>query len=210
MHQSAMKRMEWFVENYIPQDQHVEILDVGSYDINGSYRSLFQNYDCNYIGLDLEEGPNVDFVPRDPYSWPELPDDSFDFIISGNAFEHIEWPWITMSQIKMKLKPGGIACILTPFCLSEHRYPTDCYRYYPDGMKALAKYAGLDVIQCTTGGLPFGLEEVSAREWLSAENYDDTMLVAIKGTDPLADYPKFVREFRSNTIHGEGFGLLTL
>ena len=54
-----------------------------------------------------------------------------------------------MSQIYRKLKADGIICILAPFNLSEHRYPVDCYRYYPDGLKALATWAGFTVIDAT-------------------------------------------------------------
>jgi hypothetical protein len=36
------------------------VLDVGSLDINGNNRYLFDN--CEYTGLDIGEGPNVDIV----------------------------------------------------------------------------------------------------------------------------------------------------
>lgn len=205
MHRSAMKRMEWFITNYIPKDKHTRILDVGSYNVNGCYKQLLGACDCEYIGLDLSPGPNVDVVPDKPYYWDEdgLEDESFDFVISGNAFEHIEFPWLTMQQIYDKLKPGGIACILAPFNLSEHRYPTDCYRYYPDGMVALAKYANLDVINCTTGGVPDGID---INTWIPSENYDDTMLIAGKGLSEaeISRMPKLTHEVRSTRIYKGG------
>lgn len=199
MHASAMKRMEWFIENYVPKNKRVKILDVGSYNVNGCYKSLLKDYDCEYVGLDLAPGPNVDFVPKDPYNWSELEDDSFDFVISGNAFEHIECPWLTMQEIAKKLKPCGIVCILTPFNLSEHRYPKDCYRYYPDGMTALAKYAQLRTIHCSTGGYPEG---VNLNDWIPNENYDDTLLIAEK-IQPAIDvsmFPQLECQSRSHTI----------
>ena len=48
MHNSAMLRMEWFVKNYVPQDKKVRVLDVGSYDVNGSYKELFVICYWNY------------------------------------------------------------------------------------------------------------------------------------------------------------------
>lgn len=201
MHQSAIKRMEWFIENYIPQDKHVKVLDVGSYNVNGCYTSLLSNYDVEYVGLDIESGPNVDVVVADPYDWKELEDSSFDFVISGNAFEHIQYPWLTMEQIYKKLKPEGFTCILAPFCLGEHRYPTDCYRYYPDGMKALAEWAGLNIIQATTGGLPEEIDELHLNLWIPSENYDDTVLIAGKLLESVKGYPKFASEFRGHMIY---------
>ncbi|MDO9191143.1 MAG: methyltransferase type 11, partial [Sulfurimicrobium sp.] len=32
----------------------------------------------------------------------------------------------------------------------EHRYPVDCWRYYPDGYAALAKYGGLELLEVNT------------------------------------------------------------
>lgn len=205
MHQSAMKRMEWFIQNYVPKDKPIRVLDVGSYNVNGCYRSLFNRYQCEYIGLDLSPGPNVDVVPVNPYYWDEdeLEDRSFDFIISGSAFEHIEYPWLTMKQIQCKLKPNGIACILAPFNLSEHRYPTDCFRYYPDGMIALAKWASLQVIDCTTGGVPEG---VDVKQWIPSENYDDTMLIAINSRKDQSEvnWPRLTHQVRSDCIFKAG------
>ena len=65
MHKSAMLRLKWFVDNYIPKDKEVTVLDIGSYDINGSYRKLFAQTKVKYIGLDIEKGPNVDLVVKD-------------------------------------------------------------------------------------------------------------------------------------------------
>lgn len=196
-----MKRMEWFIQNYIPKDKEVKVLDIGSYDVNGCYKNLFNGYKCQYVGLDVSQGPNVDIVPKDPYCWSELDSESFDFVISGNAFEHIEYPWKTMEQIYDKLKPEGIACILAPFNLSEHKYPTDCYRYYPDGMIALAKWAGFKVIDCTTGGVPAGL---NVNQWITSENYDDTMLIAFKSDKDFKaiNWPKLTNQVRSKQIFG--------
>lgn len=100
MHPSAMVRMNWFVENYVPAEKNVSILDVGSYNVNGCYRDLFKaRENVKYVGLDITEGPNVDVVAKEPYDWSNVEDESFDFIISGNAFEHIEYPWLTIRLI---------------------------------------------------------------------------------------------------------------
>ena len=46
----------------------MEVLDIGSQDINGNNRFLFFNY--NYTGVDIGEGNNVDVIAKghDPRS----------------------------------------------------------------------------------------------------------------------------------------------
>jgi len=48
-------------------------------NINGSYRSIFQNEKIKYVGVDLESGNGVDVVLADPYHYP-FPSDSIDII----------------------------------------------------------------------------------------------------------------------------------
>ncbi|MFN3480499.1 MAG: glycosyltransferase, partial [Thermodesulfovibrionales bacterium] len=155
----------------------VRILDVGSYGVNGTYREIFSDKErFDYTGLDLTPGPNVDYVPSDPYEWEDLPDESFDVIISGQAFEHIEYPWLTIREMKKKLKVGGIICIIAPSRGPEHRYPVDCWRYYPDGFKALAKWAGLEVIDCKTTWGKSGFSDGS-------DQWGDTLCMLRKGNN---------------------------
>ena len=87
MHKSSMLRMKWFVDNYALKinNEKIKILDVGSYDINGSYKQLFVNENFEYIGIDMEEGPNVDIALKNPYDWSEIETDSFDIVISSTS-----------------------------------------------------------------------------------------------------------------------------
>lgn len=110
MHKSSMLRMEWFVKHYVTEGK--KVLDVGSYGVNGTYRELFEGMDVKYIGADIEKGPNVDVVLEQPYCWDCFEDEEFDYIISGQAFEHIEYPWLTMQEIYKKLRGGVLLALL--------------------------------------------------------------------------------------------------
>ncbi len=153
MHQSSyniITRFRDLVDKHF-QNEKIRVLDVGSYGVNGTYKEIFaetKKYD--YVGLDVNPGPNVDYIPADPYAWPELPDESFDVIISGQAFEHIEFPWLVIDEMRRTLKRNGLICIVAPSRGPEHKYPVDCWRYYPDGFRALAKWAGLEVLESKT------------------------------------------------------------
>jgi SAM-dependent methyltransferase len=141
-----------FVNKYLKQkvNDPLVILDLGSQDINGTYKPLFSSTIWKYVGIDMTEGKNVDLVISSPYSWENICSDYADVLISGQTFEHIEYIWLTMKEIYRVLKPGGLCCIIAPSNGIEHRYPTDCWRIYPDGFRALAKYAGLETIEIFT------------------------------------------------------------
>ncbi len=40
------------------------------------------------------------------------------------------------------LRPDGLIFLIAPSAGPIHRYPVDCYRFYPDAFSALAKHAG--------------------------------------------------------------------
>lgn len=175
MHTSSLLRMKWFVNTHLNTKQHTKILDVGSYNVNGSYKSLFESERFSYFGLDMESGPNVDIVPKSPYKWQEMEDDSFDLVISGQALEHIEFFWVTVSEMVRVLKKDGLLCIIAPNGFNEHRYPVDCWRFFSDGMVALARYTSIDILHTHTNCAPSEKD----KEWFS-DDCADSMLIARK------------------------------
>jgi SAM-dependent methyltransferase len=152
MHRSSYEKMQAFRDAYFndmtegPRD----ILDVGSASVFGEddgYRPLFREPAWRYVGLDTAPGHNVDMVVASAYDWRDIVDESYDVVISGQAFEHIAWPWLTMMEIARVLRPGGLAAITAPSAGHAHRFPLDCWRFYPDGFPALAAFAGLGLIE---------------------------------------------------------------
>lgn len=132
------------------ENENLRIYDLGSQDVNGSYKSIFDGPAWKYTGLDMEAGRNVDIVLEDPYQWNEISSNQADVIISGQVFEHVKFFWVTMLEIARILKPGGVCCIIAPSGGHEHRYPVDCWRFYPDGFQALADFAGLEIREVYT------------------------------------------------------------
>lgn len=154
MHLSSYRHMEQLVARYLDAPQRsLHILDLGSYDVNGSYRPLFSRPGWCYRGVDLTAGPNVDIVLKTPYSLP-LPAETEDVIISGQAFEHIEFFWVAWLELVRVLKPEGMIFLIAPSRGEEHRYPVDCWRFYPDGFRALADYAALELVDVHTDWNP--------------------------------------------------------
>ena len=85
MHHTSLENMDRCIRAYLPQG-HIEAVDLGSYDVNGSYRGLFPAR-VQYTGYDLEPGPGVDHVLADPYVLP-MADASVDLVVSGQMLEH--------------------------------------------------------------------------------------------------------------------------
>ena len=174
MHSSSYEKMARFVEKYLDEKEAVQtVLDFGSRDVNGSYRARFAKGNWVYVGLDLEAGENVDLVPKNPYKWEEVPNESIDVLISGQALEHTEFFWVIFEEIKRVLKPDGLCCVIAPSAGPEHRHPQDCWRFYPDGMRALCKHADLICLEATTEWEPRAYADGS-------EQWKDTVLIARK------------------------------
>ena len=74
------------------------VLDIGSLDINGNNRYLFEQ--CNYTGIDIGEGKNVDVVCSGHLFES---DDLFDVVISTECFEHDEYWEQTLKNVINKL-----------------------------------------------------------------------------------------------------------
>jgi SAM-dependent methyltransferase len=140
----SLDLIERFRDKYFPPyPAHRRILDVGSMDVNGSCRDIFPAPNWGYTGLDIRRGPNVDLIPKDPYGWTELQSESFDCVISCCTLEHIEYPWLTVCEIKRVMRPGAMCLIIVPSKGTRHRHPIDCYRFQQRGVEALAKWAGI-------------------------------------------------------------------
>lgn len=117
------------------------VLDVGSYDVNGTFRDLITARGWHYTGLDQVDGPNVDVVATDPFHFP-FGDATFDVVISGSTMEHVTSFWRWIPELVRVLKPGGYLAIHTHWQFPEHRFPVDNWRFMPDGIKFLFDETG--------------------------------------------------------------------
>ena len=117
------------------------VVDVGGADVNGGYRPIFDDPRYRYLTVDLAAGEGVDVVLDDPYRLP-FADGSVDIVLSGQMLEHCEFFWLTFAEMMRVLKPDGYLFLIAPSAGPIHEYPVDCYRFYPDAYRALAKHAG--------------------------------------------------------------------
>ena len=122
------------------------MLDLGGADVNCSYREVFGNPPFRYWAADIAPGASVNIVLDDPYHVP-LADGSIYIVISGQTLEHSEFFWRTFEEMVRVVRRDGFIFLITPSTGPIHRYPVDCYRFYPDAYNALAKHAGCILVE---------------------------------------------------------------
>lgn len=147
MHASSLENMRRCIDWYIGP-QTFDVVDLGAMNVNGSYRDLFPD-SIRYVGVDLVAGPGVDVVLGDIYKLP-FDDESCDLVISGQMLEHCGQFWRLFLEIQRVLRPGGKVFVIAPSAGPVHRYPVDCYRFYPDSFQAIAEWAQLRLVHTWT------------------------------------------------------------
>jgi SAM-dependent methyltransferase len=145
--------------------QTANVLDVGSFDVNGSYREMVERRGWHYTGLDISPGKNVDVVAEHHYHFP-YEDGAFDVVISGSTMEHVEDLVLWVAELMRLLRTGGMLAIITHTNWAYHPHPVDCWRILPDGMAWLfGEVGGLDYweinMYCAT--------DISAVAWRIAD-----------------------------------------
>jgi SAM-dependent methyltransferase len=196
MHDTALLNANLFFDIYTNKTSKAKILDIGSSALIESaptLRSLVRE-DSVYLGMDLDSGPNVDIILQDTSRFP-FPDNSFDFAVSTSCFEHDEFFWVTYLEIIRVLKPHGLFYLNAPSDGVYHTYPVDCWRFFPDSGKALAKwgkrngYVNNEVVEHYTHK-PI------------ADIWNDYVCVFIKDSTYLNRYPDRMSNHTTHFNHG--------
>lgn len=138
MDQTSMDLMKAVIDKYNLADKAV--VDVGSLDINGTYRSLFTG---KYTGADMDVGPNVDVLIGSS-KWGKI--SNVDAVISGQMLEHVANIPALMAEIMRILKPGGIVSIIVPSRGPRHDYPIWVGNFEPEQLASIITDAGFELL----------------------------------------------------------------
>lgn len=151
MHPSAHAQMGLCIERYMEKDRHYRVLDFGSGTSPQqtlTHRNLLEGYDVDYVGTDIREGNNIDLVMEKPYKIP-VKSKSVDIVLSGQVFEHIPFFWASLLEVARVMKPGGYFFMTVPSRGHVHS-DYDCWRVYPDGIRAMSAWSRLHLIEAFT------------------------------------------------------------
>lgn len=139
MHAESLALMDQalsFVQEENP-GRRMNVLDVGSYDVNGSYRPLVESRGWDYFGVDLRHGPNVDGIVFDERLLG-VPFQHFSVVMCGNMLHNVRYPWVLVRAMANALSWGGTLIVIAPGTLpAGSLYPKDYWRFLPDGILAL-------------------------------------------------------------------------
>lgn len=123
----------WAVRRYEPK---APVLEIGSLNVNGSVRDLF---DTPYTGMDIQPGEGVDIVHDATIPFEGM----YNTVVSCETLEHTPNMTAMMKNIANALLPNGIFICTVPWLLGEHNYPQDYWRVSRAGLRVLMEEAGI-------------------------------------------------------------------
>ena len=192
MHTTAYDTGRLFFQTYA-QPHHNTCLDVGSYDVNGSLRSLAPPH-IKYVGVDMAAGPGVDIVLQDPHRLP-FADNWFDLIVSSSCFEHDDMFWLSFLECLRVLKPQGLLYVSAPSNGKYHAHPKDNWRFYPDSGQALMNWAHKQGINA------FLVESFLTRQRAEGQ-WNDFVMIFSKG-----DPTQFPQQSFMSDLHADAYNI---
>lgn len=93
------------------------------------------------IGIDIEDGQNVDYVFDITKNISGLRKKTgikqYETIVAYHLLEHVKNPFETAANIEKLLKPGGRLVISVPWVQAFHAYPDDFWRISFSGLRQL-------------------------------------------------------------------------
>lgn len=119
-HYQQLKFIETVRDFYPRFFDQKKILEIGSWDVSGSIRQFFKN--CEYVGVDVSEGPGVDIVAFGQDL--SLSDKIFDLVISCECFEHNpDWVETFKNMYRMLDDEGLFVFTCATYGRREHGTP---------------------------------------------------------------------------------------
>lgn len=113
------------------------VLEAGAgHDDCVKIRKAVEDVGSTYIGVDMNDHPNVDIQHNldEPLNIEPV-----DMVIALSLLEHCEHPWLVAKTLQDVLKPRGVLALCVPFAWRLHAYPSDYWRMTPMGVQSLFK-----------------------------------------------------------------------
>ena len=103
---------------------------------------------CTFKQLKVDELPHFDIEYIFMFLRAKSIGESVDVIVSSSCFEHSEFFWLIFNESLRILKPTGLLYINVPSNGQVHRFPVDCWRFFPDSGLALQNWGKRSGYNC--------------------------------------------------------------
>jgi SAM-dependent methyltransferase len=123
----------------------LRVLEIGPDKFPSTYQALVGDSSIQWDTIDLYQDPRLTYTAKSEYDFP-IPDNTYDLVVSAQVIEHVRKIWVWMKELARVCKVGGVVITVNPVSWPYHEAPVDCWRMYPEGMRALYEDASLDVI----------------------------------------------------------------
>jgi SAM-dependent methyltransferase len=149
MHANSKLLFEKYAVPFFRANQTV--LEIGPDAIPSAYRDSVRETGLRWETLEIQRADRltplhaVSYVAKHEYSFP-LPDNTYDVVVSGQVIEHVRKIWTWYRELARVCRSGGHVITICPVTWPYHEDPVDCWRIYPEGMKALCDEAGLEPV----------------------------------------------------------------
>ena len=153
MHQNCELMFRKFARNYIADDTS-SVLEIGPDDFPSTFQTICGRVGKQWDTIDLAPYKKLTYRGTDPYHYP-IASETYDIVLAANVLEHVPKIWTWVREVARIIRPGGIAIVIAPCSWPYHAVPQDCWRVYPDGMRALMEEGGLSVEIAEWGTLEF-------------------------------------------------------
>jgi len=121
------------------------ILEIGPDAVPSSYRTIVGDETITWDTLDIFDSEKLTYPNVNEYHFP-IPDNSYDVVVAGQVIEHVRKIWLWVCELERVCKKGGYVIIINPVSWVYHEAPVDCWRIYPEGMRALCENTRLHII----------------------------------------------------------------
>lgn len=163
MHKNSRLLFQKYAKQFFTPGARV--LEIGPDRDPSTYRLLADTEVAAWDTLDAFPRTDVSltYLAGSEYSFP-VPDGAYDLVFSAQVIEHVRKIWRWMPEVARVCRPGGLVITINPVSWHYHESPVDCWRIYPEGMRALCEDAGLEVVLSEWGSVEMqGVERRSPR-----------------------------------------------
>jgi SAM-dependent methyltransferase len=145
MHKNSRLLFDRYARSYF--EPGMRVLEIGPDREPSTYRQMAGEDFAAWDTLDFAARTDVPLTYRttSEYEFP-VEDDAYDLVFSAQVLEHVRKIWRWMPEVARVCRPGGLVITINPVSWHYHESPVDCWRIYPEGMRALSEDAGLEVL----------------------------------------------------------------